>query len=64
MTVAERMAARLAILPRSEQGAPCFSCQTTALACQHRFVTLDEWCCPSCRSNGARINHVLPEEER
>jgi hypothetical protein len=57
MRVADRMAARLATEPESEQGTPCRWCKTTALACAYRHVTLDEWCCAACRANGARIAH-------
>lgn len=57
MTPAERMAARLAATPTSEHGTPCRSCHTSALACQHRFVTLDEKCCASCRIYGGGEMH-------
>jgi hypothetical protein len=61
MSVAERMAQRLATTSAEEQGAPCRHCATTALACQLGFVTLEEWCCPPCRREGAAGAHVEPQ---
>lgn len=48
---------------RVDKGTPCLHCGATAVDCQIRFLSVDDWCCVTCREDGGKLAHLAVSDE-